>query len=91
MVVVALATLTGCAAFQKKEEPPPPAPPPAPTYAEPLATHTFPFDPKTTGVVGTLQATIAREEDTLADIARRFNLGYDEVVNANPGVDPWLP
>ena len=25
------------------------------------------------------------------DIARRFNLGYDEVVNANPGVDPWLP
>ena len=28
------------------------------------------------------------EEDTLSDIARRFNLGYDEVVNANPGVDP---
>ncbi len=69
------------------------APPcrPRPRYAEPLATHTFPYDPKTTGVVGTLQATIAREEDTLSDIARRFNLGYDEVVNANPGVDPWLP
>jgi L,D-transpeptidase ErfK/SrfK len=60
-------------------------------YAEPLATHIFPYEPKTTGVIGTLQATIAREEDTLSDIARRFNLGYDEVVNANPGVDPWLP
>ena len=42
-------------------------------------------------MIGTLQATIANEEDTLSDIARRFNLGYDEVVNANPGVDPWMP
>ena len=84
-------TLAGCSVFQPKREEAPPPPPPAPRYAEPLATHTFPYDAKTTGVVGTLQATIAREEDTLADIARRFNLGYDEVVNANPGVDPWLP
>ena len=29
--------------------------------------------------------------DTLPDIARRFNLGYEEIVRANPGVDPWLP
>ena len=71
--------------------PPPPAPPPKPQYAEPLATHVFPFDPKTTGVVGQLQATYSHHEDTFADIARRFNLGYDELVNANPGVDPWLP
>jgi L,D-transpeptidase ErfK/SrfK len=86
-----LASLAGCSLFSPTREPPPPPVPPAPTYAEPLATHTFPYDPKTTGVVGALQATIAREEDTLSDIARRFNLGYDEVVNANPGVDPWLP
>jgi L,D-transpeptidase ErfK/SrfK len=38
-----------------------------------------------------LQVTFARYEDTLPDIARRFNLGFDELVNANPGVDPWLP
>jgi hypothetical protein len=25
------------------------------------------------------------------DIARRFNVGYEEIVRANPGVDPWLP
>ena len=92
LLLVALGTLAGCSVFTPSEEPPPvPAEPPPPQYAEPLATHTFPYDPKTTGVVGTLQATIAREEDTLSDIARRFNLGYDEVVNANPGVDPWLP
>ena len=84
-----LATLAGCSIF--KAEPGKQAEPAQPKYAEPIATHMFPYDPKTTGVVGTLQATIARDEDTLSDIARRFNLGYDEVVNANPGVDPWLP
>ena len=92
LLLVALGTLAGCSVFMPSEAPPPvPAEPPPPQYAEPLATHTFSYDPKTTGVVGALQATIAREEDTLSDIARRFNLGYDEVVNANPGVDPWLP
>jgi L,D-transpeptidase ErfK/SrfK len=29
--------------------------------------------------------------DTLLDVARSFDLGYVEVVAANPGVDPWLP
>ena len=65
--------------------------PPPPPIVAPLATHSFEFDPETTGVIGELQVTQSRHEDTLADIARRFNLGYDEVVNANPGVDPWLP
>jgi L,D-transpeptidase ErfK/SrfK len=57
----------------------------------PLATHTFPYDPHTVGVVGELQVTVARHEDTFADLARRFNLGFDEIALANPGVDPWLP
>ncbi|HWJ05948.1 MAG TPA: L,D-transpeptidase family protein [Steroidobacteraceae bacterium] len=92
VAVAAFASLaSGCSLFQVEKPPAPPAEPPKPQYAEPLATHVFPYDPKTTGVVGTLQATIANEEDTLSDIARRFNLGYDEVVNANPGVDPWMP
>ena len=30
-------------------------------------------------------------EDTLLDIARRFDLGYTEVIAANPRIDPWLP
>jgi L,D-transpeptidase ErfK/SrfK len=30
-------------------------------------------------------------DDNLLDIARRFDLGYVEIVAANPGVDPWLP
>lgn len=42
-------------------------------------------------VVGQLQVIRARHEDTFVDIARAYNLGYDELVDANPGVDPWLP
>ena len=86
-------TLGACATFEPEVQPPPPPPPaPAPPpVVAPVATHQFPFDPKTTGVLGELQVTQARHEDTLADIARRFNLGYDELRRANPGVDPWLP
>ena len=42
-------------------------------------------------VVGYVQKTIIGKHDTLSDIARRFDIGYGEVVLANPGVDPWLP
>ena len=42
-------------------------------------------------VIGKVQSVKARYEDTFSDIARRYNLGYNELVLANPGVDPWVP
>lgn len=42
-------------------------------------------------VIGEVQRVIARHEDTLLDIGRRNGVGYEEIVAANPGVDPWLP
>ena len=42
-------------------------------------------------IVGHLQVATSRYEDTLSDIARRYDLGYEEIVAANPGIDPWLP
>lgn len=42
-------------------------------------------------VVGEVQQIRARDEDTFVDIARAYNLGFDELIDANPGVDPWLP
>ena len=42
-------------------------------------------------VVGRSQVYIARYEDTLLDIARRFGMGLAELQLANPGVDIWLP
>jgi L,D-transpeptidase ErfK/SrfK len=86
-----LLALGGCSMFMPHKEPAPPPPPPTPLVQPPLATHSFPYDPKTTTVVGELQVTYSREEDTIPDIARRFDLGFDEVSRANPGVDPWLP
>ncbi len=56
----------------------------------PVATHLFTLEAEQ-DVVGLIQVTSATEEDTLTDIARRFNLGFEELVRANPGVDPWLP
>ena len=61
-----------------------------PTLPEPAATHRFEITP-TTDIVGVVQKTKATKEDTLTDIARRFNVGYEEIVRANPGVDAWLP
>jgi L,D-transpeptidase ErfK/SrfK len=91
-LVVATGVLAGCSIFQPRHaEPEVPAVPPPPPLAAPLPTHLFPYEPKVTGVVGELQVTFARHEDTLSDIARRFNLGFDEVARANPGLDPWLP
>src|SRR5262249_31768549 len=29
--------------------------------------------------------------DTLLDVARYYDLGWNEIVEANPGVDPWIP
>jgi L,D-transpeptidase ErfK/SrfK len=42
-------------------------------------------------LVGEISVTNARQEDTLLDIARRFDVGQDEIVLANPDVDRWLP
>lgn len=42
-------------------------------------------------LIGSMKSYTATSEDTLLDIARRFDLGFTELVAANPGVDPWLP
>ncbi|MGC2459934.1 MAG: L,D-transpeptidase family protein [Steroidobacteraceae bacterium] len=67
------------------------APPPVSRLAAPVDTHKFVLTNPDDDVVGAVQITIASPEDTLPDIARRFNVGYEEIVRANPGVDPWLP
>lgn len=42
-------------------------------------------------VVGTLRTYVVEEGDTLLDVGRHFDLGYNEMTAANPGVDAWLP
>jgi L,D-transpeptidase ErfK/SrfK len=42
-------------------------------------------------VVGILRDYVVRDGDNLADIARHYDIGYTEMLAANPGVDPWSP
>jgi L,D-transpeptidase ErfK/SrfK len=42
-------------------------------------------------VIGVITTAIAEQQDTLLDIGRRHGVGYEEIISANPGIDPWLP
>jgi L,D-transpeptidase ErfK/SrfK len=93
-----LCALAGCALIGSKPVPPPPVaqalpppPPPKPQLAAPVDTHRFVLSGPDDEVVGTVQVTVASQADTLSDIARRFNVGFDEIVHANPDVDAWIP
>jgi len=57
----------------------------------PIAPNSFVLTHADQSVVGVPQVVFTRSEDTLSDLAREYGLGYDEIVTANPGIDPWLP
>jgi len=42
-------------------------------------------------VIGNSQTHKVRASETFLDIARQYDLGYNELVAANPNVDPWVP
>jgi L,D-transpeptidase ErfK/SrfK len=51
----------------------------------------LPLPPPGEDIVGQVQVIKAKYEDTFADLGAANDLGYLEMVAANPGVDPWLP
>jgi L,D-transpeptidase ErfK/SrfK len=63
----------------------------APVEQDPLPTTRFTLQDPAANVVGSLQVIRSREADTFIDIAQAYHVGYDELVEANPGIDPWLP
>jgi len=79
-----LVLLTGCQSAPKAVQT-------VPGLPAPVAMHEFTIDTARNDVVGSTQIIKAKDEDTLSDIARRFNVGYEELASANPTVDPWLP
>lgn len=42
-------------------------------------------------VIGAVTPVTLKYEDTLASVAEAYGVGYRELVDANPDVDPWLP
>jgi len=45
----------------------------------------------TTIMIGTSRRHTVRPKETLLDIARLYDLGYNEIVDMYPQYDPWLP
>lgn len=86
--------LAACSLFgplhHREAKPATPAAPAAPALPLPVANERFELEPGQS-VVGEVQVITAGKDDTLTDIARRFNVGYEEILRANPKVDPWLP
>ena len=42
-------------------------------------------------IIGAIHVVEAQHEDTLLDIARRYDIGQEQITRANPDVDRWLP
>ena len=57
---------------------------------EPFHLNSFEIDADTE-VIGRLYFTHVQGQETLLDIARAYDLGYDDIIAANPGVDQWTP
>lgn len=49
------------------------------------------YDLEAQTVIGFPKAYILQNKDTLLDVARYFDLGFNEIVGAYPDIDPWLP
>jgi L,D-transpeptidase ErfK/SrfK len=58
---------------------------------DPINRNFFTLESPEQAVIGEPQIVYTREENTFSDLAREYGLGYDEIVAANPDVDPWLP
>jgi L,D-transpeptidase ErfK/SrfK len=58
---------------------------------DPISRNYFELESPEQSVVGEPQIVFTREENTFSDLAREYGLGFDELVAANPGIDPWLP
>ncbi|HEX7718801.1 MAG TPA: L,D-transpeptidase family protein, partial [Woeseiaceae bacterium] len=91
------AMLSGCATFQDFLDAPPeergPVLPPLAEREElePISRNYFVLESAGQTLVGEPQIVFTQENDTFSSLAREYGLGYDELVAANPGVDPWLP
>ena len=59
--------------------------------AGPVSALEFALPPPGEDVVGQVQVIKAQYEDSFADLGEKYELGYSEMIAANPGVDAWLP
>ena len=96
-LLLPLLVLGGCATFDDlwssigKDRAPPAVPLDERPVEAPLNPNLFEILTVDQSVIGEPQVVFASAADTLSDFAREYGLGYDEIIAANPDVDPWLP
>ena len=61
------------------------------SVGRPFVAFASPDPSRAHSVIGSTRFYQAQPKDTFLDIARYYDLGYNELVEANPGVDPWVP
>ncbi len=93
LVVIGLA---GCSLLRPAETAPPEpvaasAPDPHAVRLQPLDTREQTLRSPLQEIVGETQVLFSRYENTFSAIGRQYDVGYEELRRANPGVDQWLP
>ena len=94
---IAAGLLAGCTLLTPPSQPTEPVAVVAPARPNPMAPRLKPLDTRhfelapQQELVGETQVLFARYENTFSAIGRQYNLGYEEMRRANPGVDQWLP
>lgn len=93
--VVLLALGAGCGLRRGPAPEPPVVYDEATFAAKPHRSYVVPLDARTgrptATVVGQLRRHRVRPGETFLEIARISGLGFNEMVAANPGIDPWVP
>lgn len=96
--VLLLVSLTGCATFEgflnsfgNDHTEPNAVPLEQRPVEEPLDPNRFVLESPQQNSIGAPQVVFTSASDTLSDFAREYGLGYDELLEANPAVNPWLP
>lgn len=97
-ILLAGILVSGCATFEDildarraaREEAPLPALEDRPRL-DPISRNYFVLESPDQTVIGEPQIVFTTADNTFSTLAREYGLGYDELVAANPGIDPWLP
>jgi len=55
------------------------------------ASGAFPLDSGNTSIIGKSSTLILKNDETLIELARAYDTGYNEIVDANRDIDPWVP
>lgn len=61
------------------------------TVSNTSASGVFPLDYPAPVVVGANQVHVINDRESLVELARKYDVGYNEIVAANRDVDPWVP